>query len=474
MPRRLMWAGGLRRRLVVAFVLVAGLSAGALAVGSYFLVREARLQGSRDLAQAEARVDLNLAFGIKAASDTLDPNGFVQGYEQRGVHVVLLFPGRRSVPSDPQVNPPLPAGLQSLVREGQLAYERMQVAGVPYLVVAGKAPNSNGQMYFFFSESGIGQYLAQLRNALFAAWAAVILLAGLVGQFLARRTLEPVARASAAARSMADGQLATRLPVMARDEFGIWAASFNEMADTLQAKIAALLAAEARERRFTSDVAHELRTPLTALVAEASVLRGHLDRMPDEARRPTELLIGDVTRLRTLVDELMEISRLDAGRESVQKQVIDVRSVVAAMLRIRGWEDRVELGGEQLMVFTDPRRFERIVANLVGNALEHGGPGVRVLAAKNGVYALIEVTDAGPGIAPEHLPHVFERFYKADSSRAGSGSGLGLAIAQENARLLGGEIMVRRDMAIGSQFRLILPLPDSSSVNNESSSVNKL
>lgn len=125
-------------------------------------------------------------------------------------------------------------------------------------------------------------------------------------------------------------------------------------------------------------------------------------------------------------------------------------------------------------MFTDPRRLERIVANLVGNALEHGGPGVRVLAARNGVHAFIEVTDAGPGIAPEHLPHIFERFYKADSSRAGSGSGLGLAIAQENARLLGGEIQARRDMAIGSQFRLILPLPEPSSVNNESSSVNKL
>src|SRR5260370_14063772 len=147
-------AGGFRRIGVVAFVVVAGISAGAQAVVSFFVVREARLQGSRDLAQAEARVDLNLAFGIKAASDTLDPNGFVQGYEQRGVHVVLLFPGHRSVPSDPQVNPPLPVGLQRLVRERQLADDRMQVAGVPYLVVSGEEPDWGGQMYFFFSCSG--------------------------------------------------------------------------------------------------------------------------------------------------------------------------------------------------------------------------------------------------------------------------------------------------------------------------------
>lgn len=466
MGRRLIWAGGIRGRLVVAFVLMAGMSAGALALGSYLLVRDARLQGSRDVAQAEARSDLNLAFGLKAASGTLDPNGFVQGYEKLGVHAVLIFPGLPSVASDPRVSPPIPASLRHLVREGQLAYIRMRVGGAPYLVIGSRAPSSDGQMYFFFSESAIAQNLAQLRNALLAVWVAVILAAGLVGRLLARRTLEPVARASEAARLMASGQLATRLPVMARDEFGSWAASFNEMADALEAKIAALSAAEARERQFTSDVSHELRTPLTALVAEASLLREHLSQMPAEVRRPTELLIGDVTRLRTLVDELMEISRLDAGTESVRSELTDVRSVVAAVLRMRGWADRAELlDGDQVVVYTDPRRLERIVANLVGNAIEHGGNGVRISAAKDGASAVIQVSDEGPGIAPEHLPYVFERFYKADSSRAGSGSGLGLAIAMQNARLLGGDVQVRSDLQAGSQFRLVLPHCQPGAVN---------
>lgn len=466
MGRRLIWAAGIRRRLVVAFVLVAGMSAGALALGSYLLVRDARLQGSRDVAQAEARSDLDLAFGLKPASGTLDPNGFVQGYEKRGVHAVLIFPGLPSVPSDPLVNPPIPASLRQLVHEGQLAYVRMRVAGAPYLVIGSTAPSSDVQMYFFFSESAIAQNLAQLRNVLLAVWAAVILAAGLVGRLLARRTLEPVARASEAARLMATGQLATRLPVMARDEFGSWAASFNEMADALEAKIAALSAAEARERQFTSDVSHELRTPLTALVAEASLLRGHLSEMPDEVRRPTELLIGDVTRLRNLVDELMEISRLDAGTESVRSELTDVRTLIAAVLRARGWADRAELlGGEQVVVRTDPRRLERIVANLVGNAIEHAGNGVRINAANDGPSAVIQVSDEGQGIAPEHLAHVFERFYKADSSRAGSGSGLGLAIAQQNARLLGGDLQVRSELAVGSQFRLVLPLSRPGAVN---------
>jgi two-component system sensor histidine kinase MtrB len=226
------------------------------------------------------------------------------------------------------------------------------------------------------------------------------------------------------------------------------------MAAALEAKIAALSAAQARERRFTSDVAHELRTPLAALVGEASLLAEHLDRMPPESRRPAELLIADVGRLRRLVEELMEISRFDQGAESVQAHEVDVAALVAATVRNRGWDGRVSVEGNGRSLTTDPRRLERIVANLVDNAFEHGGSAVTVRITSDG----IEVADDGPGIAPEHLPHLFERFYKADASRSGSGTGLGLAIAQENARLLGGEIQVQSELGAGSRFTLRLPV----------------
>ena len=133
------WPGGLRRRLVVAFVLVATVSAGALAVASYLLVRDARLDGSLAASAAEAREDLNLAANLtyQAAGD------FVRAYEQRGTHAVLIFPGGRTVASDAQVNPPIPAVLQGFVRQGQLGYQRMDVGGQPYLVVAGRVPGSN-------------------------------------------------------------------------------------------------------------------------------------------------------------------------------------------------------------------------------------------------------------------------------------------------------------------------------------------
>ena len=174
--------------------------------------------------------------------------------------------------------------------------------------------------------------------------------------------------------------------------------------------------------------------------------------MPAESRRPAELLISDVGRLRTLVEELMEISRLDAGAESVHAETVDLAALTRAVLRSRGWEERVALDGGEAVVTSDPRRLERILANLVGNALEHGADGVEVRVGSD----FVEVSDHGPGISPEHLPHVFDRFYKADPSRSGRGSGLGLAIAQENARLLGGEIEVDSEPGRGSRFTLRL------------------
>jgi two-component system sensor histidine kinase MtrB len=248
------------------------------------------------------------------------------------------------------------------------------------------------------------------------------------------------------------------LPVESRDEFGAWAASFNEMAEALETKITALSEAQARERRFTSDVSHELRTPLTALVAEASLLAEHLDRMPDEARRPAELLVNDVARLRDLVEDLMEISRLDAGEARVRLEPVDVGSLIATAVRSRRWDDRVGIDRDEVVISTDPRRLERIVANLVGNALEHAGRDVSVRVGKDGLGAFVEVTDTGPGISPDRLPHVFDRFYKADSSRAGPGSGLGLAIALENARLLGGNLDVWSEVGRGTRFTLRLPV----------------
>jgi signal transduction histidine kinase len=445
---------------MLAFVLAAGLSAAVLAGSSYLVVREARLSDSVDRAIDQSRFNLVLAGETLEQPPTAENVAtLLDAYERRGVFVTVGSTGQREFSSSLSVGArQVPQDLRELVANGELSYERAEIGDVPYLVVGGRVPGRDTDLYYFFSEERLWDELAQLRNILLIALFAVVVLAALAGIVLARRTLVPVARASAAARSLAEGLLETRLPTERTDEFGAWAASFNEMAEALEAKITALSDAQARERRFTADVAHELRTPLTALVAEASLLAEQLDRMPTDVRRPAELLVADVRRLADLVEDLMEISRLDAGQARPREDDVDLSSLAAAIVRSRRWDGRVRVEGDEVVVSSDPRRLERIVSNLVANALEHGGREVGVRVGRDGLGPFVEVTDHGPGIRREDLPHVFDRFYKTDPSRATPGSGLGLAIALENARLLGGDIDVWSEVGTGTRFTLRLPV----------------
>jgi signal transduction histidine kinase len=454
-PRRV-HPGRLRRRLTLSIALVAGIAAAALAAGSYFLAREARLDDSADRAVEQSRVNLVVASELRSPEGT---EGLLSALERRGTFETVLLQDGRAYPSSLSVGrEQIPADLRPIVARGEVAYERTTVGDSRYLVLGGRVPGSRDELYFFYPENDLFDDLAKLRTILLAGLGTVLVLAALAGALLARRTLAPVARASEAAHSLAEGLLETRLPVDSADEFGAWAASFNEMADALQRKITELSEAQARERRFTADVAHELRTPLTAIVNEASLLGEHIDRMPPEARRPAELLVADVGRLRDLVEDLMEISRLDAGTQPVRPERLDLGSLVSSAVRARRWSERVRLETEEVVLTSDPRRLERIVANLVGNALEHGGRDVAVRVGRDGVGAFVEVSDSGPGIAREDLPHLFDRFYKVDLARAGRGTGLGLAIALENARLLGGDIAVSSEPGAGSRFTLRLPV----------------
>ncbi|MEQ4207457.1 HAMP domain-containing sensor histidine kinase [Actinopolymorpha sp. B17G11] len=465
-----------RRRLTIAFVLVAGVSAAALAIGAYALVHNARFAESLQRAESDVRFQLLVAREFLPLDNDRSAR-LLGSFEQSGRHVILVQ-GTQAVASNPGFDPPLSQRLRSVTASGQIGYERVVDAGRHLLVVGGRIPGCtsregvgptapastcSAELFVVFVEDRLHADLAQLAAALLGGWLGVVAVATLVGTVIARRTLGPVARASEAARAVAEGLLDTRLPAEGRDEFGAWAASFNRMAGALEAKIAALSAAQERERRFTADVAHELRTPVTALVAAASLLADSFDRLPAEARRPAELLVGDVLRLRRLVDELMEISRLSAGGEDVRRTEVDLTALVAAVLRRHGWDRSVRVEGEPVTLLSDERRLERIVANLVGNAVEHGDPGadgggIAVRLRRDGQWVSMSVTDQGPGIAREHLPHLFERFYKVDTARSGGGSGLGLAIVRENVGLLGGSVEVSSNVGEGTQFRLRLPV----------------
>ena len=251
------------------------------------------------------------------------------------------------------------------------------------------------------------------------------------------------------------------MPVASADEFGDWAETFNRMAASLEETIGRLETAQSHNRRFVADVSHELRTPLAALVAEASILREDLGAMPDASRRAGELLVADVARLRILVDDLMEISRFDAGAEQLATEPVDLVELVTTVATARLPEAVRSMPSNLVVVESDPRRIERIVGNLLDNAKEHaaGAPvEVRVELGRDGASAVVGVADRGPGIPPDQLPHVFDRFYKADPSRHGGSSGLGLAIAAEHATLLGGELTASNREGGGLRVELRLPV----------------
>ena len=300
---------------------------------------------------------------------------------------------------------------------------------------------------------------------LFCLAAIGLLLALMTGVAVAasRRVLQPVRRLAQAAQRMSGGDLSVRIEPKGRDELARLVTSFNEMAAALEDKVAELQRMEARARQFASDVSHELRTPLTAMTAVTDVL-GDNEGLTGDAVAAGRLVRQEVLHLNRLVEDLIEISRFDAGTARLVTDDTDVAAAVSGCLRARGWANVGTDMPAGLTVRLDRRRFDVIVANLVGNALRHGVPPVEVTAGvqpdgRGGEQLAVEVRDHGPGLPAAAVPHVFDRFYKTDTARARSeGSGLGLAIAWENARLHGGHIEAGNHPDGGAVFTVHLPL----------------
>jgi signal transduction histidine kinase len=447
----------LRRRLAVVFVLAVGISTGALAVGSYLVVRSARLSDSANRDVDQSKLELRFA-----ASQHPAPQLLFQEFAERGSFATVIEAPDRTAERSGRFGPrQVPGDLAALVANGKIARERIVVAGHHYVVVGSKMPGSEERFYFFYDDQQVWNDLTGLRNVLAGGWLTMVVLAALAGTLLARRTLAPLGQASDAARSLAEGMLDTRLPVETDDEFGAWAGSFNEMADALKAKIDALAEARAREQRFTANVAHELMTPVTGLVGETRLLAQERETMSPRAGQLADLLAHDVDRLRQLTEDLLEVSRLDAGTEPAAIEPVDLVAAISGVVRSRGWADRVEVAATPIVVNSDPRRLDRILANLIGNAIRHGGDRVRVDVTQSNGHVKIDVADDGAGIPADSLPHIFDRFYKADQSRSSGGSGLGLAIARENARLMGGDIVAASGAQTGTVFTVTLPVAES-------------
>jgi two-component system sensor histidine kinase MtrB len=274
-----------------------------------------------------------------------------------------------------------------------------------------------------------------------------------------RPVLQPVRRLARAAQRMSGGDLSVRIQPRGRDELAQLVTSFNEMAAALEDKVADLKLMEARARQFAGDVSHELRTPLTAMTAVVDILHEH-PGLTGDAATAARLVGQEVKHLNRLVEDLIEISRFDAGTVQLVTDETDVANAVSQCLRARGWTSVSSAVPTELIVRLDRRRFDVILANLIGNALRHGGPPVTVQARmQSGGQLAVEVRDHGHGLPPAAIPRIFDRFYKADTARARSdGSGLGLAIAWENARLHGGHIHAGNHPDGGAVFTVSLPL----------------
>jgi two-component system sensor histidine kinase MtrB len=299
----------------------------------------------------------------------------------------------------------------------------------------------------------------------FALAAIVLLLTVITGLAFAAagRVLRPVRRLAAAAQQMAGGDLSARVEPHGRDELAQLVTAFNTMAAALQGKVGELEDMEARARQFAGDVSHELRTPLTAMTAVADIL-GDESAPEADTTAAARLVSQEIRHLGRLVEDLIEISRFDAGSARLIAEDTDVEAAVQSCLRARNWTDVCCTVPPGLTVRLDRRRFDVIVANLAGNALRHGAPPVTVQAGvqagrDGGRELVLVVRDHGPGLPAGAIGHVFDRFYKADTARARSeGSGLGLAIAQQNARLHGGWIGAANDPDGGAVFTVRLPV----------------
>jgi two-component system, OmpR family, sensor histidine kinase MtrB len=278
-----------------------------------------------------------------------------------------------------------------------------------------------------------------------------------------RPVLLPVQRVARAARRMSRGDLSVRIQSQGQDELAELVTSFNAMAAALENKVGELERMEARARRFAGDVSHELRTPLTAMTAVVGILHEH-PGLTGDAAVAAQLVGQEVLHLNRLVEDLIEISRFDAGTAQLVTDDTSVATVVGGCLRSRGWTDVSADVPAGLTVSLDRRRFDVILANLVGNALRHGALPVTVTAGlqpdgRSGSRLTVDVRDHGDGLPRAAIPHLFDRFYKADTARARSeGSGLGLAIAWENARLHGGYIDAGKHPDGGAIFTVSLPV----------------
>ncbi|MEV7870475.1 MtrAB system histidine kinase MtrB [Streptomyces sp. NPDC088124] len=374
----------------------------------------------------------------------------------------------------------VPADLRTAVAQGTGTYETYaQIRYTratedrdpePGLIVGKRLNDANGnayELYYLFPLTQEEQSLNLVKGTLATAGLFVVVLLGAIAWLVVRQVVTPVRMAAGIAERLSTGRLQERMKVTGEDDIARLGEAFNKMAQNLQLKIQQLEELSRMQRRFVSDVSHELRTPLTTVRMAADVIHEARADFDPVTARSAELLGDQLDRFESLLSDLLEISRFDAGAAALEAEPIDLREVVRRVIggaeplaERKGSRIRV-LGDEQPVVAeADARRVERVLRNLVVNAVEHGeGRDVVVRLGAAGGAVAVAVRDYGVGLKPGEATRVFNRFWRADPARARTtgGTGLGLSIAVEDARLHGGWLQAWGEPGGGSQFRLTLP-----------------
>jgi two-component system sensor histidine kinase MtrB len=366
----------------------------------------------------------------------------------------------------------VPTDLRGHVAGGALARRYVTVSGqgvdIPTLII-GQPVRTAGrdlEFYLLFPLDAEQRTLSLVQSTLIVGGLVLILLLAGIASLVTRQVVRPVRQAAEIAERFADGHLDERMPVHGDDEVARLGESYNEMAESIQSQIRQLEEFGALQRRFTSDVSHELRTPLTTVRMAADVLHASKDQLLPALRRSSELLVTELDRFEALLGDLLEISRLDAGVADLAAERLDMHGVVTrAVEAVRGLAEESDTPLRLnlpvgVYAEVDPRRVERIIRNLVANAVDHGeGCPVDVTLAGDDDAIAVVVRDHGVGLRPGEAALVFNRFWRAEESRArrSGGSGLGLSISIEDARLHGGWLQAWGEPGRGSAFRLTLP-----------------
>ncbi|GAB3619213.1 two-component system sensor histidine kinase MtrB [Glutamicibacter endophyticus] len=403
--------------------------------------------------------------------------------------VLVPMPGAENLYVGPTASGQLtsrvvPADLAEAVQAQQGIFWRSVELGVasertPGIIVGTKVlipPGRDYGLYLVYDLSSVQDTLSFINRAMVFTGLVLLLVVGFISWSVSRTVVRPVADAAYVSERIAAGDLDRRMKVAGKDEVARLGTAFNHMAQSLQDQIIQLNNLSAMQQRFVSDVSHELRTPLTTVRMASEMIFESRENFDPLTARSAELMYDQIERFEHLLNDLLEVSRFDAGvavldREStdlvvIARKVMDTATPVAdeygSLLRLNAPPDGC-------VAEFDPRRVERIIRNLVLNAVEHGeGKPIDITVAQNADAVAISVRDYGIGMSEEAAAHVFDRFWRADPARARTtgGSGLGLSIAMEDTRLHNGRLEAWGKLGVGSVFRLTLPLTGEQTIEN--------